>query len=226
MAYGEVFVTKRDIETKLASVGDYVKIDFLMQCLKKNLDFDTKKFVMLKLADVYESKKMYQEAGKLVRAAADINTTFEGKTKDFMRSFNLFVKAGIFDEAEVSYSKAIASANNSQKIEIKQSKKKSIKDYAEENFKKDRRRQAMEAYELLLSIDLLPAEKQETQNKLLSLYERLGKIKEYGALRNAIRNPSAQTQSNERPVPQRKNQERPRESKVNESIDQLLSSLD
>jgi len=43
-------LTRRDIEAKLSSVGDYVKMDFLQQCLKKNIDFDTKRFVMVKLA--------------------------------------------------------------------------------------------------------------------------------------------------------------------------------
>ena len=32
-------VTKREVEAKLASVGDYVKMDYLQQCLKKQLEY-------------------------------------------------------------------------------------------------------------------------------------------------------------------------------------------
>ena len=87
-------VTKSEVEKKLASVGDYVKMDFLAQCLKKNLDFDTKKFVLMKLAEIYESRKMFSEAAKVMRGGAEINATYESKLNDFVRSGVLFVKGG------------------------------------------------------------------------------------------------------------------------------------
>ena len=75
----EATLSRREIDAKLAASGDYVKMDYLQACLKKPLDFDTKRFVMTKLASIYESRMMYLEAGKLVRNVADINTTYEGE---------------------------------------------------------------------------------------------------------------------------------------------------
>src|SRR3989339_669968 len=79
----EAIPTKREMEAKLSSVGDYVKMDYLTACLKKNLDFDTRKFALAKLAEIYEPRGMHAEAAKKMNASAEINTTFDGKIKEF-----------------------------------------------------------------------------------------------------------------------------------------------
>ena len=71
-------VTRRDVEQKLTSVGDYVRIDYLSGLLKESLDFDTRKFVLVKLSGLYEMKSMFLEGAKLMRGAAEINVTFSG----------------------------------------------------------------------------------------------------------------------------------------------------
>ena len=77
-------VTRKEMEAKLANSGDYVKMDYLQRCLKMQLDFDTKKFALVKLAGVYESRKMFLEAGRMMRNAADINATADSKFNDFI----------------------------------------------------------------------------------------------------------------------------------------------
>src|SRR3989344_740251 len=118
-----VIPSKREIEEKISKVGDYVKIDYLSACLKSSLDFDAKKFALNKLASIYESRSMFVEAGKLMRISADINTTFDAKLADFAKSADLFVKAGNFDEADVSFAKAIACGNQRQKEDMKLKRK-------------------------------------------------------------------------------------------------------
>jgi len=66
---------RKEIEEKLQNVGDYVKMDFLQNCLRQQLDFDTRKFVLIKLAGAYELRRMFLAAAKLMKDAADINTT-------------------------------------------------------------------------------------------------------------------------------------------------------
>jgi tetratricopeptide (TPR) repeat protein len=180
-------VTKREVEERLAKVGDYVKMDFLSQCLKKNLDFDTKKFVLMKLAEIYESRKMFSEAAKVMRGAAEINSTYESKLNDFMKSGTLFVKGGAFDEADVSFTKAMGCATDLQKQRIKATRKEAYKAQAKEFVSRERRSHAAIAYEKLLNMDLPPLEKKEMQTTLLGLYERLGKVKEYYALKANIK---------------------------------------
>ncbi|MEK6933845.1 MAG: hypothetical protein AABW75_03145 [Nanoarchaeota archaeon] len=179
-------VTRKEIEAKISNVGDYVKMDCLQACLKKQLDFDTRKFVLTELTRIYEERKMNLEAGKLMRMAADINTTFEGKMNDFIKSAGLFIKSGSFDEADISISKALANANDRQKVGIKIKIKDIYKNYAKDMLSKDKRKHAMEAYEKVLSLDLDPLEKKDSQKNLLYLYEKLGKIYDYYALKKTM----------------------------------------
>src|SRR3989344_1894106 len=113
MAYSteKIIPTKKIVEEKLKTMGDYVKMDYLSGCLKNSLDFETRKFVLTTLSRIYESRAMYSEAGKLIKASADINTTFDSKIGDFMKAVELFVKAGNYDEADNTFNKAIVLGN-------------------------------------------------------------------------------------------------------------------
>jgi len=188
-------VNRRDIEAKLLNIGDYVKMDYLSACLKKSLDLDTKKFVLLRLSEIYESRKMYLEAGKLLRVAAEINTTFEGKMQDFMKSSDLYIKGGNFDEAESSYAKALVCSNEAQKERLRTRRKEAYKLYAQECISRDKRKHAMEAYQKYLSIaELTQQERKEVQALLLTLYEKLGKIVEYSSLKRMMSQPAQSQQ--------------------------------
>lgn len=180
-----VSLSRKEIDVKLAKSGDYVKMDYLQSCLKKQLDFDTKRFVMIKLAEVYEIRKMYFEAGKLIKNVADINTTFEGKMNDFVKSMELFIRAGNYEEAEISFKKAIASAGDKQKIAIKIKMKELYKAQAKEFMAKDKRSHALSTYEKIWGLDLNPLERKEVHSALLSLYEKLGKVREYSNLQKS-----------------------------------------
>ncbi|MBS3065671.1 hypothetical protein J4229_01355 [Candidatus Pacearchaeota archaeon] len=179
-------VTKRELEERLKNAGDYVKMDLLSSALKKQLDFDTKKFVLFKLAEIYETRKMFSEAAKMMRNAAEINATYEGKMNDFMKSCNLFIKGGSFAEGEVSFVKAMGCATELQKARLKTAKKEAYKAQAKEYLARQRRSHAMEVYEKILSLELTPDEKKEAQTTLLGLYEKLGKVKEYYALKASM----------------------------------------
>jgi tetratricopeptide (TPR) repeat protein len=175
--------TKREMEEKIASVGDYVKMDYLQACLKQNLDFDTRKFALVKLAGIYEPRGMFGDAAKLMNTSAEINTTFDGKMKDFMKATELFVKAGLFDESDVAFGKALACVNEKQKVDLKSKRKEILRAHARDLLKKDKRRNALEAYEKLASLDLTPEERTDVQNNLMQLYEKLGRVRDFYTLK-------------------------------------------
>ena len=180
-------ITRKEVEAKLVGVGDYVKMDFLQRCLKKNLDFDTKRFVMIKLVQVYEIRSMFLEAGKIARNVADINTTFEGKYNDFAKSMDLFVKGGDYNEAEVSFKKALACSSEKNKLVLKNRLKEILKARAKELIAKDKRKNAMDAYEKLSELPFLDSlERKEVQTALSHLYQKLGKIREFGNLQRVM----------------------------------------
>ncbi|MEK6855408.1 MAG: hypothetical protein AABX73_04260 [Nanoarchaeota archaeon] len=176
---------KNEINEKLNTFGDYVKMEYLSNCLKKPLDYDTRRFVLTKLAELNESKKMYLAAGKMMRSAGDINVTSQAKINDFVKSAGLFIKAGNYDEADVSASKAISIANGQQKEEIKNMVKEIYKNQAGFHKEKDQKKQEMEVYEKLLTFGLDENERNEVQNRLMTIYENLGKMREYFSLKRS-----------------------------------------
>jgi tetratricopeptide (TPR) repeat protein len=184
-------VTKKEIEVKLANSGDYVKMDYLQRCLKMQLDFDTKKFVLTKLSNIYEGRKMFLEAGKMIRNSADINATADSKFNDFVKSLELFIKAGSFDEADITYKKALAMANARQKVELKIKMKDLYKFQVNELLSRDKRKHALEVYEKMLALDLNPIERKEIQGSMMGLYQKLGKIREYSEMEKMIKNPAS-----------------------------------
>ena len=178
--------TRREIESKLSGMGDYVKMDYLSSCLKKQLDFDTRKFVLITLAGIYENRKMFVEAGKLYRAAAEINVTVQSKINDYLKSCDMFIKAAEFNESEISFKRALTTGNEADKLKIKETVKEYYKKQAGEFLKKERRKHAMEIYEILLTFELGLGEKKEVKEQLLELYNKLGKVREYLNLQRQI----------------------------------------
>ena len=179
-------ITRREIEEKIAGVGDYVKIDVLSRYLKQNADMDTRKFVMVKLAGIYGERGMYLEAAKLFKNIAELNTTFQGKIDDFVKSGEAFIRAGSYDEADVSFKKAVICSNSAQRVNVKVAEKEAYKKHAKLLYDADKRKNSMMAYEKLLTLDLMSHERKEVQEILLSLYEKLGKIREYYNLKNSL----------------------------------------
>ena len=178
--------TRRDVEEKLKTLGAFVKIDYLTSCLKQPIDFDTRRFVLLTLSGIYEKRGIFLEAGKLLRHASDINPTEMGKKQELVKSAELFVKGNNFDEADTSFKKALIIAGVSEKRNLDLSRKNMYKKYADECLTRDKRRQAVEAYERLLSIDLDAGEKEDIKKKLIGLYEKLGKIREFYNLKRGM----------------------------------------
>lgn len=172
-------VARREIEAKLPSMGDYVRIDYLTRCLKDGLDFDTRKFVLTKLAELYNAKGMYNEAGRMLSGAAEINATFQGKINDYIRTAEFFVKGADFDAADTSFNKAIACCNGLQKDVVKNKRRELYLAQAKALLARDKRKNALDVYEKLMEIDLGPEDKRQVQSTLLSLYEKLGKVKEF-----------------------------------------------
>jgi tetratricopeptide (TPR) repeat protein len=176
--------TKQDIQAKLAKMGDYVRIDYLNRALGSGLDFETRKFVLLELSRLYESRSMYIEAGKLMKNAAEINTTFKGKIADFMKSVELMVRGGNYIDADQLFAQTLALATDRERPELKQLLKGYYFVQARAYMKVDKRNQAKKAYEKLMTLELNPTEKKEAQDQLLALYSKLGNIKDFYKLRD------------------------------------------
>jgi tetratricopeptide (TPR) repeat protein len=178
--------TRAEIDAKIKTMGEYVKMSYLQRAIKSQLDFDTRKFVLLELTKIYEQKGMFLDAAKTIRAAADITTTYKEKIGQFMKSVEFNIRGNNFTEADRLFVQALALGNDREKIDMKQLYKQFHFAQAQAYMKNDRRNNAKEVYQKMLSLDLNHSERLDVQNRLLDLYYRLGNVREYHALKDKM----------------------------------------
>ncbi len=176
-------MSKSEIESVLKNKGEFIQIDYLNKYIHLNPSIETKRFVFLKLAKIYEKKSLYNEAAKMYGNAANFSIAFSEKIKNYVKETAMFIKAKQFDRAEQATKKALYEANETQKAEIFFTIKQIYKNEAEFYEKNLKRNNAAIIYEKIMQMNIPENEKQEIKNKLLSLYERLGKFKEYYRLK-------------------------------------------
>ena len=177
-------MSKSEIEEELKGMGDFIKIDYLTKFSKETLPIDIKKFIYLKLAEIYEKVSMFESAARSFNDVALISIAFSEKIKYYVKEAELYIKTGHFERVDQAINKARNEANASQKAEIYFVIKEFYKKQAQIYEKEMRRNKASTIYEKLFQMKISEQEKQEIKEKLLDLYEKLGKFKEHSALKN------------------------------------------
>ena len=176
-------LSKSDVEAKLIGRGDFVNIDYLSKLLKEKLHRDTKKFVYLKLIDIYDGKNMFNDVAKMYEGLASISIAFSEQIKNHLNATQYYIRAGFFDKADYAMRKAINEANSVEREEIGFSVKEFYKKQAEEHERKLKRNHAARIYEKLLEMSITDQERVEIKEKLMELYEKLGRLKEFYAMK-------------------------------------------
>lgn len=169
---------KTDVEKFIEGKGDFMQIDHLNRYLKLMPPIEMRKFAYLKLAEIYGRKKMYLDVAKSYRSAAMNSVIFREKIKYFVEEAKAHIKNLDFIEADKAIKHALSDANPIQRKDIIEEIKAFYKVYAEELERQLKRNQASQVYEKVLKMNLNEEEKEEIKNKLKSLYEKLGKIRE------------------------------------------------
>ena len=172
-----------EIKTELEGQGDFVQIDNLTKLLRERIKPDVRKFVHQKLGEIYESKGMFVDAAKMCHNVAIACLAFSDKRNYHLKEAELYISAGKYDEVDQAMKKAMREANAPEKAEIFVTIKEFYKKQAEELEIKRRKNQATKIYEKLLRMDVSNIEKQEIKTKLLELYDNLGMVREYMALK-------------------------------------------
>lgn len=180
-------MSKSEIEKELAGKGDFVQLDYLISFLKEDLPTDVRKFVMLKIAEIYEAKMIFGEAAKIYNNLAVFSIPFTEKVKYHIKEAESQIKSGNFRDADSATTKAMNQANAFEKNDIMISIKQFYWKQAEAYEKSMRRSNATKLYEKLLELVQTEAEKKQIRMKLMGLYEKLGKFREYNALKTMNR---------------------------------------
>jgi len=177
-------ITKSEIENAIKDKGDFVKLDYLNRFLKECDNLETKKYILLMLSGIYESKNMLNDAVKNMASAADISTTFKDKISLHLKEAELYIKIRNFESADKAFKRAFSQGNSVERAQIQTQYFEYYKMQGKIAEQAGKNRIAMEIYEKLYSLPQDDLKKQEAKQKLLELYEKLGRMREYSALKN------------------------------------------
>jgi len=172
--------TLEEIKQKLGECRTlYNQLALLEGLISRDLDIVVKKFIYSKLVELYTSKEMYDKAAKAMRGKATLNTLFRELVEDYTKAGELYVKAGLLDNAEDMFNRALAEANAQQAATIRLTMKNVIFAHAKELESKHRTSAAVKFYEKVLRIpNLSQVEKEEVKSKLRVIYKSLGMFRE------------------------------------------------
>lgn len=181
-------MTKVEIEKELKGKGDYVLIDNITRFLKENLPIDIKKFVYLKLVNVYEKRNMFADAANVYNRLIEISLVPHDKIDYATKEIECYIKAGFFDKADLAIRKNIGELKEMDRRKMINLIIEFYKKQAQVYEKEKRRSMALRTYEKLLTMNLSDIEKSEINKKLLELYNNLGMIEQYMILKKRLGN--------------------------------------
>lgn len=171
-------MSKGQIEDALSGQGDFVQMDWLTRLLNSSPPIDIRRFIFLKLAQIYEKKFMWSKSAESYHNLALISVTFTDKIKFYTKEAEIWIKKGEFDKADKAVVRALGEANSAEKKEVYQEIKSFYKNIAEKYEQELMRNKALKAYERLSRMELSLNEKKSVDDKIEELYEKLGKRSE------------------------------------------------
>ena len=178
-------MTIPEIEQELNQHSDFLKIDILTKFTNDILPNDLKIFLYKKLMEIYKDNKMPLEAAKIAKNIAMLSDSYKDKEKYHIAEAELYIIAGTFEKVNQAMKNAMVNANATERDNIVYTIKEFYKIQATIYERELKRRKASEIYEKLLEMNLLPSERQYIKEKLLELYDKLGKTKEYFVLKKS-----------------------------------------
>ncbi|MCX6749964.1 MAG: hypothetical protein NTZ83_00735 [Candidatus Pacearchaeota archaeon] len=175
-------MSKSDIERELAGKGDFVQIDYLTRFIAQKPPLHEKKFAFMKLIEIYETKKMFNDVAKIYSNLALLALSPQERIDCLVKETKSHIQAGHFDEADSVMRRAMDEVTIVKKADIYEDIKRFYKKQAEDYEKDAKRNHAVKVYEKLLSMKITDSERNEVKGKLLNLYDQLGKFRESSAL--------------------------------------------
>ena len=169
---------KNEVEEFLKEKGEFMQIDYLNNYLKLMPPIEMRKFAYIKLAEIYNKKKMFAESAKAYRNVAMNSTIFREKIKYFIEEAKEYIRKGEFIDADKAIKRALTESTIDQRKQITKEIIIFYKEIAQELENGLKRNQASRIYEKILKFDLSEQEKLEIKEKLKKLYEKLGKVRE------------------------------------------------
>jgi len=175
-------MSKSEIERELNGKGDFIQIDYLNRFIAQKPPLHEKKFAFMKLIEIYETKKMFNDVAKIWNNLSMLALSPQERIDYLIKETKAHIQGGRFDEADSVMRRAMEEVTIVKKTDIYDEIKKFYRQQAENYEKENRRNHAVKIYEKLLSLKITEQERNEVKGKLLALYEQLGKFRESSTL--------------------------------------------
>jgi len=169
--------TRGEIEARASKMSDFLKMEYLENCMKQLHDVEILRYCYLELSKLYERNVMYTEAIKYIAKFQEVCITQREKIQAYIREIELLIKSGNYDRVEFAYHKIADIAPAKELFELENKVISLYKQEAEKFEKQSKNAWALKAYERLLKL-VKDSEKKQVKEKLLVLYKKLGKVRE------------------------------------------------
>ena len=178
-------MSKSEMENVLDEKGDFIQIDMISKFLDHSIGLkrDTKKFLFIRLAEIYERRLMINEAAKMYDNLGILVISYSEKIKYFLTEAKLFISKGEFQRADEAMKKAMSQANSTERENIYFEVKNIYKELARKYEENMMISHAMRIYEKLLEMRLDSSERKDVKEKLLGFYDKLGERQKYSILK-------------------------------------------
>lgn len=180
-------ITKDDVLQQLrAQPSEAKKQEFLENILKKPLNIDVKITALIALADLFIGKKWFGLAARNYCYAGDLANTFREKIDLYFKGAVLYLRSGDYINAEDNFRKVLVLAANKDKESIKQKILLLYLEHANSYEKEKQYTKAIAAYNRILMMNLPLQKANEIREKLVTLYEKIGRPIEANQMRTQI----------------------------------------
>jgi len=172
-----------EIGKELEGKGDFIRIDYLTRYIEQRPPMSKKKFAFNKLLEIYESKNMFNDAAKIYHSLAMLTVVIREKIDYLIKASKAYIKGGNLEKADLTLGSALTEASDIRKQVIYEEIKNFYKKQAEIYEKESKRNHSVKIYEKILDMKISDEERKEIKEKLLQLYEGLGKFRESSVLK-------------------------------------------
>lgn len=168
------------------------KIEYLEVEIRKGLTPEMKKEALILIAQLYESKKWWGNAAKNYQIASDLAVLIPEKMNILYKTAEMYLRAEDYFSSDDYFRRAMAQASMRERAEMQRKIFAMYLSLAQEYESKKNNTKAIQVYNRLLSLPGYPFdESQKIRDKLVILYDKIGKPFEANQLRNQKANQQA-----------------------------------
>jgi len=169
--------SKGDVESRANRMQDFLKMEYLEECSKKNSSIETLRYCFFELSNLYEKHSMYSDAIKYIIKFRQLNIGSKERIRAYLREVELLIKGGSYDKAEFLLRELIKISGIAEGKKIMG---KVIETYQKEaeKFEMTKKYSSLfKVYEKLVYL-VNDEDKMIIQKKMIVLLGKLGKIRE------------------------------------------------